>query len=55
MGLNCRICSNEMHNSPDPLILCSHKGGNVHLGCCINLCSQDKKPCCHALSVYEKL
>jgi len=55
MGVLCNICNGEFQNSQDSIILCKFKDGVVHLGCCINNCSMDNKPCEHALATYEKL
>ena len=55
MVISCNICSGEFKGSPDSIVLCDFKDGMVHLGCCINNCSMDKKPCKHAIAVYEKL
>lgn len=52
---NCKICTNNFQQSPDSLVLCQHKEGFVHLGCCIDNCSWDKKPCTHSVAVYDKL
>lgn len=40
--------------SEDDLILCNHYKGVVHYGCCIDRCSQDRKPCEHCLGHYRK-
>jgi len=53
--MNCNICSGNFQDSPDELVLCQHKQGMVHLGCCVSLCSADGKPCRHSLAIYEKL
>ncbi|MFH0978119.1 MAG: hypothetical protein V1837_02335 [Candidatus Woesearchaeota archaeon] len=55
MGVQCNICNGVFNNSPDSLVLCDFKDGIVHLGCCVDNCSIDKKPCKHAVSVYDKL
>lgn len=55
MTHTCSICTSEFKESPDAVVICEHKQGAVHLGCCIDLCSMDKKPCGHAHGVYEKL
>lgn len=55
MDVSCNICNSEFQNSPDSIVLCGFKEGVVHLGCCINNCSNDNKPCEHALSIYDKL
>ncbi|MCK5283276.1 MAG: hypothetical protein KAK00_07750 [Nanoarchaeota archaeon] len=52
---DCKICSGNFADSPDELILCEHKGGLVHLGCCVSLCSGDGKPCQHSKAIYSKL
>jgi hypothetical protein len=51
---NCKICSGSFADSPDKLVLCEHKTGLVHLGCCTNKCSQDHKPCIHCKAIYGK-
>jgi len=51
----CKVCKGQFSNSPDSVVLCKHNEGLVHLGCCINGCSWDKKPCENAVGVYEKL
>jgi hypothetical protein len=53
--MNCRICSNNFHQSADSIVLCEFKTGFVHLGCCIDNCSMNKKPCGHSLAVYDKI
>ncbi|MBR9705799.1 hypothetical protein GOV14_02070 [Candidatus Pacearchaeota archaeon] len=55
MGVSCNICSGEFQSSPDSVVLCGFKDGLVHLGCCINDCSGDNKPCEHAIAMYDKL
>ncbi len=55
MAVLCNICDDEFQNSPDSIVLCKFKEGVVHLGCCINNCSMDNKPCEHALAIYDKL
>ncbi|MBU1019876.1 MAG: hypothetical protein KJ847_01570 [Firmicutes bacterium] len=55
MPLHCKICNNKFGEGSDSIVLCHHKDGPVHLGCCIELCSWDKKPCENAIGVYEKL
>jgi len=51
---SCKICSGAFQDSPDQLILCEHKEGFVHLGCCIDRCSMDGKPCEHSKGQYKK-
>ena len=53
--MRCRICDNEFGSYPETLILCSHKGGFVHLGCCMDLCSWNRQPCRHAKGTYDRL
>jgi hypothetical protein len=53
--MNCKICTGEFANSPDSIVLCKHHTGIVHLGCCINRCSMDKKPCMNKAAIYDKL
>lgn len=50
----CKICVNNFQDSPDELILCEHKDGMVHHGCCCARCSMDGKPCKHCKAVYSK-
>jgi hypothetical protein len=52
---NCKICSGTFHNSPDRMLLCDHKDGSVHLGCCEHNCSMDGKPCKHKVAMYSKV
>lgn len=51
---NCKVCTGDFKTSPDDMVLCEHKEGSVHLGCCVYDCSLDRKPCVHALGVYKK-
>jgi hypothetical protein len=51
----CAVCKNKLGNFPETIVLCAHKGGPVHLGCCIDNCSWNKQPCQHAEGVYERL
>ena len=55
VNCKCKICEGNFKDSPDSLLLCNHHDGAVHLGCCINRCSWDKKPCGHCMGVYDKL
>ncbi len=50
----CKICQGNFHDSPDELLVCEHKGGFVHKGCCAALCSYDGQPCGHCKAVYVK-
>ncbi|HII29510.1 TPA: hypothetical protein HA317_00405 [Candidatus Woesearchaeota archaeon] len=50
----CKVCGAEF-DVPDDIVLCSHHDGFVHLGCCINNCSWDKRPCQHAKAVLHKM
>ncbi|MBU1975745.1 MAG: hypothetical protein KKG59_05055 [Nanoarchaeota archaeon] len=52
--MQCKICNGDFKSSPDAIVLCEHKDGAVHSGCCINNCSADKKPCEHCLGLYGK-
>jgi hypothetical protein len=54
MGTNCKLCKGDFERSPDDVVLCDHKEGAVHLGCCLYKCSLDGSPCVHALALYEK-
>jgi len=51
----CKVCNGAFPDSPDELVLCEHKDGFVHLGCCVSLCSGNGKPCSHCKAIYEKL
>jgi hypothetical protein len=55
MPLSCSVCSGNLAESPDSMILCLHKQGAVHLGCCIHDCSQSHEPCDHAKAFYDKV
>ena len=55
MPIKCKICKGDFKTSLDLIILCEYKGGAVHLGCCINNCSQNKAPCKHSLGMYDKI
>jgi len=50
----CKICKGHFHDSPDELLVCDHKDGFVHKGCCGAHCSYDGKPCNHCKAVYVK-
>ena len=52
MSVKCEICTGDFKTSPDKVVLCEHKGGVVHLGCCVHDCSEDNEPCKHSLGVY---
>ena len=52
--INCNICSGTFHNSPDKVLMCEHKDGMVHLGCCVSRCSMDGKPCIHQMATFIK-
>jgi len=54
MGVECKICTGDFETSPDNVVLCEHKRGLVHLGCCVYNCSLDKNPCKHAKAKYKK-
>ena len=51
----CNICNNDFKESTDSIVYCEFKEGFVHLGCCIDACSQNKMPCTHALAFYDKV
>ncbi len=51
----CNICKGNFDLSPDEIVLCEHKDGFVHLGCCVSLCSMDGKPCTHSKAIYAKI
>jgi hypothetical protein len=53
--MNCRICKNGFGSYPETLLLCKHKEGFVHLGCCLDLCSWKRQPCDHAIATYDRL
>ena len=52
--VECKICSGQFDKSPDSIVLCKHKIGAVHLGCCVDNCSWDKQICEHAVGKYDK-
>ena len=52
--VDCGICKGNFRDSPDSVVVCDYRGV-VHLGCCIDHCSWDKKPCAHCQGVYDKL
>lgn len=51
----CKICGGQFDSSPDSIVLCKHKEGTVHLGCCMHNCSMDMKPCENSLGTYDKI
>jgi hypothetical protein len=51
----CNICGVDFTGDTNTVVICKHKSGNVHLGCCTDLCSWDGKPCGHAVGVFEKV
>lgn len=53
--VSCKICNGQFDTSPDSIVLCEHKEGVIHFGCCVNKCSQDGQACKHALGVYNKI
>lgn len=53
--MKCSICSGKLGGFPETLVFCGHKGGAVHLGCCISDCSWNKQPCEHSIGIYERL
>ena len=55
MAVKCKICGGDFKTSPDSIVLCEHKDGVVHLGCCVNNCSMNKAPCKHCVATYDKL
>ena len=55
MTTDCKICNHKLHTKADNLILCDHKKGLVHRGCCVSGCSMHGSPCKHAVSEYEKV
>ncbi len=55
MVVNCKICSGDFGSSPDSVVLCEHKEGAVHMGCCVHNCSSDMKPCQHCMGIYNKI
>lgn len=52
--VHCKICGNDFKKS-DSLVICEHKGGIVHLGCCLDNCSWNKEPCKHSHGLFEKI
>ncbi|MBN2518485.1 MAG: hypothetical protein JXB14_06555 [Candidatus Altiarchaeota archaeon] len=53
--MKCRICKEDIRESPDLINLCRYKGGPTHLGCCTNSCSWDQAPCRHSSGVFQKV
>jgi hypothetical protein len=53
--ITCNICNMPFETSPDSIVLCKHKNGAVHLGCCLDRCSQNRAICIHSMAVYQKL
>lgn len=53
--MECKLCSGNFPDSPDEIVMCDHKEGFVHLGCCVSSCSIDGKPCEHSKATYSKL
>lgn len=51
----CNICGVGFTGETSSIVMCKHHSGNVHVGCCMDLCSWDKKPCNHAIGVFEKI
>lgn len=51
---SCKICGGNFQDSPDDLVLCEHKEGFVHHGCCVNRCSMNHSPCAHCKAEYTK-
>jgi len=51
----CKICNVDFTGDTGAIVMCRHKQGSVHLGCCSDLCSWDKKPCNNAVGVFEKI
>jgi len=51
----CKICNVDFTDQTTSIVMCKHKGGDVHFGCCIDLCSWDKKPCSNAVGVFGKI
>ncbi|NOR85806.1 hypothetical protein GQ473_06835 [archaeon] len=55
MSAKCKICKNNLHIGPDSLVLCAHKKGFIHRGCCVAHCSKHGEPCGHAKAEYSKM
>nr|MCK4929529.1 hypothetical protein [Nanoarchaeota archaeon] len=51
----CKICGVDFTQGTDSIVMCRHHGGNVHLGCCMDICSWEKTPCHHAVGVFQKI
>lgn len=47
--MQCKICNRTLKKSPGSIIVCNHKRGIVHLGCCVDHCSLDEQPCKHVV------
>jgi len=55
MPIKCSICERSLFKNFDDIILCNYHEGPIHLSCCINNCSEDKRPCLHSHGEYEKI
>ena len=55
MMTKCKICKTNLHIGPDSLVLCAHKKGFAHRGCCVAHCSEHGAPCIHAKAEYDKM
>jgi len=54
LTIYCKICGKDFKES-DSLIICAHKEGPIHLGCCVDGCSWDNQPCQHSHGMFEKI
>ena len=54
MVVQCKVCTGDFDSSPDSIVLCRHKEGAVHFGCCVHDCSNDNRPCEHCAGTYDK-
>jgi hypothetical protein len=53
--MSCKICTVPFTNQNDTILLCNHKQGFVHMGCCTDLCSQSHSPCQHKVAVFRNV
>ncbi|MBI5229113.1 hypothetical protein HY991_03310 [Candidatus Micrarchaeota archaeon] len=56
--VTCKICEEAFVTKPDTMVICEHRDGAVHIGCCVHKCSWDKKGpvnCKHAKATFKKI
>ena len=51
----CGICQNHHDENTKTVVVCGHHKSTVHLGCCVDRCSFDKRPCQHAIGIFDKI